>query len=380
MKKDTVCVHGNNKNAFDERTGAVSVPIYQSATFKHPALNQSTGFDYSRMQNPTRLALEQTVAELEGGYEAFAYSTGMSAIACLAELFSPNDRIIASEDLYGGVIRLFNCVSEKNGLHTDYVDTSDLDAVAKKITPDTKAIFIETPTNPMMEITDIAATAALAKAHGLLLIVDNTFLSPYFQQPLNFGADVVVHSGTKFLCGHNDTLSGLIVVKDVALGERLRFLYKTIGSCLSPFDSWLMLRGIKTLALRMEKQQQSAYKIVKFLQSSPKVKKILYAGIPGSKGYDIMKKQTTGFGSMISFEVDSAATAERVLKKVRLIAFAESLGGTESLITYPTVQTHADVPLDEREKRGINDRLLRLSVGIENAADLIADLKQAIGK
>jgi cystathionine gamma-synthase len=378
MKKETVCVHGTNKNAFDERAGAVSVPIYQSATFRHPALGESTGFDYSRMQNPTRLALEQTVAALEDGYEAFAYSTGMAAVSNVVELFSIGDRIIASRDLYGGVIRLFDNVSKKNGVEVDYADTSDLKEIESKITPKTKAVFLETPSNPMMEVADIAEISKIAKANKLLLIVDNTFLTPYFQQPLKFGADIVLHSGTKFLAGHNDTLSGFTVVKDPALGEKIRFLYKTVGACLSPFDSWLTLRGIKTLAVRMEKQQQNAFKIADFLSQNRNVKKVLYSGMPSLKGYDVMKKQTTGFGAMISFEVDSASRVKKILKDVSLIFFAESLGGADTLITYPTVQTHADVPIKERELRGINDRLLRLSVGIEDADDLIEDLERAI--
>ncbi|MDR2046847.1 MAG: PLP-dependent aspartate aminotransferase family protein [Clostridiales bacterium] len=378
MKKETVCVHGTDESPFDERTGAVSVPIYQSATFRHPSLGKSTGFDYSRMQNPTRLALEKTVAALENGAEAFAYSTGMAAVASLAELFSPGDRIIASSDLYGGVIRLFDNISKKNGVATDYTDTSDLTAIESLITKDTKAVFIETPSNPMMEVSDIAEIAKITRAHNLLFIVDNTFLSPYFQQPLNLGADAVIHSGTKFLAGHNDTLSGFLVVKDACLSEKIRFLYKTVGACLSPFDAWLTLRGIKTLALRMEKQERNAFKICEFLLGHKKVKKVLYSGLPSSKGYGIMKKQTTGFGAMISFKTDSAKTAEKILAGTRLIAFAESLGGVETLITYPTVQTHADVPVSEREKRGINDRLLRLSVGIEDADDIVADLENAM--
>ncbi|MDR3262824.1 MAG: PLP-dependent aspartate aminotransferase family protein [Clostridiales bacterium] len=377
FKPHTVCVHGDATNAFDERTGSVSVPIYQSATFKHPGLYQSTGFDYSRMQNPTRLSLEKTVAALENGTEAFAYSTGMAAVANIAELFGIGDRIIASNDLYGGVIRLFRNVTEKNGVAIDFADTSDIGEIAKKITPNTKAVFIETPSNPMMDVADIKEIGLLAHKLKLLLIVDNTFLSPYFQQPLNQGADIVVHSGTKFLCGHNDTLSGFVIVKDAALGEKIRFLYKTIGACLAPFDSWLMIRGIKTLALRMEKQQENAFKICDFLLSRSDVKKVLYPGLPSSKGYAIMKKQTTGFGSMISFGVESADLAARILAGVKLISFAESLGGVETLITYPTVQTHADVPIAEREARGINDKLLRLSVGIEDAEDLIEDLKKA---
>jgi cystathionine gamma-synthase len=379
MKKSTQCVHGDLSPSFHEPTGAVSVPIYQSATFKHPALGESTGFDYSRMQNPTRLALEKTVAALENGKEAYAFSTGMAAIACILELFHIGDEIISSVDLYGGVIRLFKSVSEKNGLVIRYADTTDPKNVEKLITDKTKAVFIETPSNPMMDVTDIAAIAKLSHKHGLVFIADNTFLSPYFQRPLDLGADIVIHSGTKFLAGHNDTLAGFAVVNgDAERIDKIRFLYKTIGACLSPFDSWLVLRGIKTLALRMEHQQESTFKISEFLLAEKRVKKVLYAGLPDSKGYAVSKKQASGFGSMISFEVDSPETVKRVLSRVKLISFAESLGGTETLITYPTVQTHADVPLGEREARGINDRLLRLSVGIEDAEDLIEDLRTAL--
>jgi len=375
MEKETLCVHGND---FTEPTGAVSVPIYQSATFRHIGLGQSTGYDYSRLQNPTRYAVEKTVASLEGGVDAIAFSTGMAAITCLTELFKPNDHIIASEDLYGGAIRLFRHVNEKNGLKFTFVDTSDLKAVENAVTEYTKAIFIETPTNPMMIISDVERVAEIAKKHNATLIVDNTFLTPYFLKPLELGADIVVHSGTKFLGGHNDTLSGFLVFKDKAAAEKGRFLAKTIGACLSPFDSWLLIRGIKTLALRMEKAQENAFKIAEFLLGHKKVKKVFYAGLKTAQGHDIIKRQASGFGSMISFEVDTHETLKKVLSGVKLIAFAESLGGTETLITFPAVQTHADVPQEEREKRGINDRLLRISVGIENVKDLIADLEKAL--
>lgn len=377
MNKETLCVHGHT---FTEPTGAVSVPIYQSATYKHPGFGCSTGFDYSRTQNPTRQAAEQTVASLECGVDAIAYSTGMAAIANLAELFSSGDHLIASEDLYGGVIRLFRNISVKNGLKFSFVNTSDISAVKAAVTTDTKAFFIESPTNPMMEISDIVALSELAKDTGALLIVDNTFLTPYFQQPLKLGADIVVHSGTKFLSGHNDILSGFLIFKNFELADKARFIAKTVGACLSPFDSWLVIRGIKTLALRMEKAQANAFRIAEFLLNHKKVKKVYYAGLPDSRGYEVLKKQASGFGSIISFELDNFNSVKKVLKSVKLIAFAESLGGVESLITFPAVQTHSDVPEDERNRRGINDRLLRISVGIENAEDLIADLSKALGE
>lgn len=377
MEFDTLCIHGSDKTY--DSTGAVSVPIYQSATFAHPGVGLSTGFDYSRLQNPTREHLENTIAKLEGGTDAMAFSTGMAAVAALMELFRPGDHIIASDDLYGGSHRLFHHISVKNGLSFDLVDTSDIAKTASLIRPETKAVFVETPTNPMMQVTDLAAVSALCKEHGLLLIVDNTFLTPYFQKPLELGADVVIHSGTKYLGGHNDTLAGFLVVSDTTLSERLRFIYKTTGACLSPFDSWLMIRGIKTLAVRLERQQENAMKIARWLSSHKKVKAVYYAGLPSHPQYEISKKQTSGFGAMISFETDCERTALDLLERVQVIKYAESLGGVESLITYPMLQTHADIPKEVREAKGINERLLRFSVGLESAADLISDLEQALG-
>jgi cystathionine beta-lyase/cystathionine gamma-synthase len=376
MKIDTLCIHGSDTK-FDP-TGAISVPIFQSATFAHPGVGVSTGYDYSRLQNPTREHLEKTIAKLENGCDAMAFSTGMAAIAALMELFSPGDHIIASDDLYGGSHRLFCHISSKNGLKFDFLDTSDISATAALIRPETKALLVETPTNPMMQVTDLAAVSKLCWEHGLLLIVDNTFLTPYFQRPLDLGADIVVHSGTKYLGGHNDTLAGFLVVKDAGLSERLRFIYKTTGACLSPFDSWLMIRGIKTLAVRMERQQESAMKIAQWLCKHKKIKKVYYVGLPSHPQYGISKKQATGFGAMISFETDSEKTALDLLQRVKVIQYAESLGGVESLITYPMLQTHADIPKEVREAKGINERLLRLSVGLESSADLIADLEQAL--
>lgn len=376
MEFDTLCIHGNDTRY--DSTGAISVPIFQSATFAHPGVGLSTGYDYSRLQNPTREHLEKTIAKLENGIDAMAFSTGMAAIAVLMELFCPGSHIIASDDLYGGSHRLFSHISAKNGLSFDFVDTSDISKTAELIKPETKAIFVETPTNPMMQVTDLAAVSELCKQHGLLLIVDNTFLTPYFQKPLNFGADIVAHSGTKYLGGHNDTLAGFLVVSDEALSEKLRFIYKTTGACLSPFDSWLMIRGIKTLAVRMERQQENAVKIAQWLRTQKKIRSVHYVGLPAHPHYEVSMKQTTGFGAMISFETDSERTALDILEHVKVIQYAESLGGVESLITYPMLQTHADIPKQEREAKGINERLLRLSVGLEAASDLIADLEQAL--
>ncbi|MCD7948625.1 MAG: PLP-dependent aspartate aminotransferase family protein [Oscillospiraceae bacterium] len=378
MDFETLCVHGDSDSY--HTTGAVSVPIFQSATFRHPGVGQSTGFDYARLQNPTRASLEQVVANLEGGTDAIAFSTGMAAVTTLMELFAPGDHIIASDDLYGGSHRLFHNVSMKNGITFDFVDTAHLERVEALLRPETKALFVETPTNPMMQVTDLAAAARLCKAHGMLLVVDNTFLTPYFQNPLALGADVVVHSGTKFLCGHNDTLAGFLVVANADLAERLRFLYKTTGACLSPFDSWLLIRSIKTLPVRMERQQETAGQIARWLTDAAKVRQVHYVGLPTYPGYEISRKQARGFGAMISFAVDREETAVRLLERLSLIQYAESLGGVESLMTYPMLQTHADVPQAEREAKGITECLLRLSVGLESAEDLIADLEQALGE
>ena len=357
--------------------GSVSFPIYQTATYAHPSVGNSTGFDYSRLQNPTREQLEKVVCQLEGGSDAFALSSGMAAITLLMELFNPGDHIIADSDLYGGSIRLFDNVSVKNGISFTRVNcaTENLEALIK---PETKAIYIETPTNPMMTVTDISKTAQLAKNHGLLLIVDNTFMSPYFQNPLALGADIVIHSGTKYLAGHNDTLAGFIVTNRSDVQEKLRFLIKTTGSGLAPFDSWLVLRGIKTLSIRMEKAQENAAKIAEWLKKQKSVVRVIYPGLAEHPGYEIMKKQARGFGAMLTFQTDTTEHALSVLNHVKLIQYAESLGGVESLITYPTTQTHADVPEEIRLKNGITPATLRLSVGIENLDDLINDLKQAM--
>ena len=379
---ETKCLHLEKSEKFDEAAaclhyGAISFPIYQTATYAHPGVGKSTGFDYSRLQNPTREQLEKIICALEHGTDAVALSSGMAAIALLMEIFKPGDHLIVDSDLYGGTIRLFDNVSIKNGINFTRANCAN-DDVEALIKPETKAIYIETPTNPMMNVTDIQAMAEIAHRHNLLLIVDNTFMSPYFQTPLDLGADVVVHSGTKFLAGHNDTLAGFIIVKDEALKEKLRFLIKTTGSGLPPFDSWLVLRGIKTLAVRMEKAQENAAKIVEWLKTQKCVTKVIYPGLSEHPGHKVMKKQSRGFGAMVTFRLNTVEKALSVLEKVRLIKYAESLGGVETLITYPTTQTHADVPEPLRLKNGITPETLRLSVGIENADDLIADLAQAL--
>ena len=372
---NTRCLHLEETEGKLEHYGAISYPIYQTATYEHPEAGQSTGYDYSRLQNPTREHLEKMIAGLESGIDAFALSTGMAAITLLMELFRPGDHLIVEADLYGGSIRLFDHVNKKNNYEFTHLNCAE-DDIEGAIQDNTKAIYIETPTNPMMNVSDIAAIAEIAKKHGLLLIVDNTFLSPYFQNPLKLGADIVVHSGTKFLGGHNDTLAGFLVTNNEEVRDRLRFLIKTTGAGLAPFDCWLILRGMKTLGIRMERSQENAIRIADWLKTQNIVRKVYYPGLPEHPGYEIMKKQARGFGSMITFRVDSKEHALQILKQVRMIKFAESLGGVETLITYPTTQTHADVPEEIRLKNGITPCTLRLSTGIEDIEDLLGELSE----
>lgn len=376
MDFETLCIHGNN-NKFDN-TGAISVPIFQTATFAHPGVGESTGYDYTRQQNPTREHLENILTRMEEGVDAMAFSSGMAAISAVMEIFSPGDHIIASDDLYGGSHRLFHHISIKNGISFDLVDTTDLSLIEPLIRPNTRALFIETPTNPMMQVTDLAGVAEIARKHQLLLMVDNTFLTPYFQKPLKLGADIVIHSGTKYLGGHNDTIAGFVVTRDKTLADKLRFIFKTTGAGLAPFDSWLLIRGIKTLPIRMDRQQQNAGVIARWLCQQERIKAVHYVGLESHPSYEISKRQATGFGGMISFEVDSEKTAHHILEGVKLIQYAESLGGVESLITYPMLQTHGDIPEEQREAKGINNRLLRLSVGIESVNDLIDELDRVL--
>ncbi|MCB2353820.1 trans-sulfuration enzyme family protein [Clostridium estertheticum] len=369
-------VHGSGE--WEDQTGCISIPIYQSATFKHKGLNQSTGYDYSRLQNPTREELEKTIAKLEGGKEGLAFSTGMAAIDCVARLLKPGEHIIISDDLYGGTYRLFEDVYKVYGIESTYVDTTDLEKITMELKDNTKAIYMETPSNPMMKVSDIGKISALAKERGLITIVDNTFLTPYFQRPMDFGADIVVHSGTKFLGGHNDTLAGLLVASREDLIEKLRFTQVSIGATLSPFDSWLMLRGIKTLAIRLEKQQENAKHIALWLKNCDAVEKVYYPGFKEHEGYEVSLKQTSGFGSIISFTVKEKKAIGKVLEEVEIVSFAESLGGVESLITYPYLQTHASIPEEIRNRMGVTDKLLRISVGIENVNDIIDDLSKSL--
>lgn len=372
----TQVVHGSS--FFEERTGAVSYPIYQCATFRHQGLGETTGYDYSRQQNPTREELEKSIAIIESGKYGFAFSTGIAAIASVFELFSAGDHIIATDDIYGGSYRLFTTICKNHGLEFSFIDSSNISEIEKNIRPNTKALFIESPTNPTMKITDIKKAAAIAKASNLITIVDNTFMTPYFQHPLLLGADIVVHSGTKYIGGHNDTLAGFVIVNSNELAEKIRFMQKSIGAVLSPFDSWLILRGLKTLCIRMERQEANAKYIAEKLAASDAVESVYYPGLSSHPGHTTAKEQCSGFGAMLSFTVKDKRAVENILKNVKIVMFAESLGGVESLITYPAVQTHADVPIEVREKLGITDTLLRLSVGIENCEEIVQDILNAV--
>ncbi|MDF2959786.1 MAG: cystathionine gamma-synthase [Paenibacillus sp.] len=359
-------------------TGAVSFPIYQSTAFRHPKLGQSTGFDYARTKSPTRKVLEDAIAGLESGDAGFACSSGMAALQTIFALFSQGDHLIVSLDLYGGTYRLLEKIMSRFGVTATYVDTNDLDALESQYKPNTKAVLIETPTNPLMMITDLELVCGWAKKKGILSIVDNTLLTPFFQRPIELGADIVIHSATKYLGGHNDVLAGLIVTKGKELSEQMAFLHNSIGAVLNPQDSWLLMRGMKTLAIRMERHQHNATQMAHFLLQHPQVETVYYPALESHPGYEIQKKQSSGNTGIFSFKLKDARFIEPILRHIRLIAFAESLGGVESLMTYPAVQTHADIPEEIRRQVGVDDRLLRYSVGIEHIDDLIADLSRAI--
>lgn len=361
-------------------TGAISYPVYHAAVFRHPRLGESTGYDYSRTKNPTRQVLEEAIAELESGDAGFACSSGMAALQTIFAMFSQGDHLIVSLDLYGGTYRLLEQVMRRFGITSSYVDTNDLDELNQACQPNTKAVLIETPTNPLMMITDIKKISEWAKSNQLLTIVDNTLLTPYFQRPIELGADIVVHSASKYLAGHNDVIAGLIVTKGEELTQQIAFLHNSIGSILGAQDAWLLMRGMKTLALRMEKHQTNALRLAKFLQQHPMVEEVYYPGLSEHPGYEIQQKQASGNTGIFSFRMKDARTIEPILRHLKLIAFAESLGGTESLMTFPSLQTHADIPENIRRKIGVDERLLRYSVGIENAEDLIDDLSSAFEK
>ncbi len=364
----------------DPSTGAIIVPIYQTSTFVQDELGKHKGYEYARTLNPTRAALERNLACLEGGRFGFAFASGMAAINALLTLFKSGDHIIAGSNLYGGTFRLFDRVLKNFGLEFTYVDTTTPANVEGAIRENTRLLYLETPTNPIMEITDLAAASELAHRHGLLVAVDNTFMSPYLQRPLELGADVVVHSTTKYLNGHSDGVGGAVVMNDADLAERLKFIQNAAGAVLGPMDSWLVLRGVKTLAVRMRQHCENGMAVAQFLEAHPKVKLVHYPGLPSHPQYELGQKQMRGSGGMLSFETASLENARTILNSVRLCSLAESLGGVETLISHPASMTHASVPPEDRQRLGITDGLVRISVGIEDVEDLIADLDQALAK
>jgi len=373
---ESAVIHGGIYG--DKTTGAVNVPIYQTSTYEQSGLAQNTGWEYSRTGNPTRAALEALIAELEDGTAGFAFGSGMAAITAVLQLFQSGNRVVISSNVYGGTYRVLDKVFQRFGLAYTIADTTDPAAFEAALTPDVKAVLVESPANPLLTVTDLAAAAELAHRHGALAIVDNTFMTPYLQRPLTLGADIVVHSATKYLGGHSDVVAGLAVVKDASLAERLAFLQNATGGVLGPFDSFLLLRGIKTLAVRMDRHVENAEKAAAWLKGNPAVKKIYYPGLPCAQGYEINRAQAKNGGAMLSFELEDGYDIRKFFSSLKLIALAESLGGVESLVCHPASMTHASIPREVREKVGITDGLIRLSIGIENWNDLRDDLAQAI--
>lgn len=376
MRAKTKLIHAGIVG--DETTGAVSTPIYQVSTYKQEAVGKFNGYEYSRTGNPTRHALEVLISELEGGVAGFAFASGMAATSSVMMLFGKGDHVILTDDVYGGTFRVISKVLNRFGIEATFVDTGDISNVEAEIKENTKAIFLETPTNPLLKVTDIEGIAKLGKEKGLLTIVDNTFMTPYFQQPIALGADIVVHSATKYLGGHSDVVAGLVVVNSDQLATDLHFVQNSVGAVLGPQDSWLLMRGIKTLGIRMEEHNVNAQRIAEFLNNHEAVSNVFYPGIATHPGHELMKKQTTGFGGMISFDVGSAEKADELLAKLRFFTLAESLGAVESLISVPARMTHASIPSERRAELGITDGLVRISVGIEDVEDLLDDLTQAL--
>lgn len=376
MKIDTKLIHGGTFG--DPHTGAVSVPIYQVSTYKQKRVGEHAGYEYSRTGNPTRAALEQLMAELENGARGLAFSSGMAAISTVLSLFHQGDHLVVGDDVYGGTFRVLTRVFNRMGLEATFVDTSNLEAIEAAIRPETKAVYMETPSNPLLKVSDITAISGICRQNGLLLIVDNTFLTPYWQNPLELGADIVVHSATKYLGGHSDVVADIAVTKEESLGEEIHFLQNSIGGVLGPQDSWLLIRGIRTLGLRMKQHEANARRIAEWLADHERVKKVYYPGLATHPGHEIAAKQARGFGGMISFDVGSAELAEQVLERTKLFTLAESLGAVESLISVPARMTHASIPVEKRERLGITDGLIRISVGVEDIEDLLTDLDQAL--
>jgi cystathionine gamma-lyase/cystathionine beta-lyase/cystathionine gamma-lyase/homocysteine desulfhydrase len=375
MGFSTDCIHAGQEP--EPHTGSVTVPIFQTSTYVQPKLGEHKGYEYARTQNPTRSAVEALIASIERGKHGHAFASGMSAIDTVFRTLKSGDHVIAGENMYGGSYRLFSKVLEKYGVQFTYVDTSDTDAVKNAFRAETKILYLETPTNPMMTITDIAACAEIAHAKGALVVVDNTFCSPYLQRPIELGADIVVHSTTKFLNGHSDSIGGVVVSNSDAIAEQIGFLQNAVGAILSPFDSFLVMRGIKTLAVRMKRHEENGMAMANYLSHHPKVKKLYYPGLPEHPQHELAKRQMNGFGSMIAFELGSKENAAGFLNRVRLCSLAESLGGVETLISHPETMTHASVPIETRKRLGITPGLVRISVGIEDIEDLIGDLENA---
>lgn len=376
MKLDTKIIHGGEFG--DPHTGAVSVPIYQVSTYKQTRVGEHTGYEYSRTGNPTRAALETLIAELENGARGLAFASGMAAISTLFSYFNAGDHLIVGDDVYGGTYRVTSKVFTRMGMQVSFVNTSDLEAVKAAIQENTRAIYMETPSNPLLKVSDIRALSDIAHERGLLLIVDNTFLTPYWQNPLDLGADVVIHSATKYLGGHSDVVAGLIITKDPQLGEELHFLQNSIGGVLGPQDSWLLIRGIRTLGLRMKQHERNAQMLAEWLSTHKRVRRVHYPGLASHPGHELAARQARGFGGIISFDVGSGQLADQVLEKTRYFVLAESLGAIESLISVPARMTHASIPPARREELGITDGLIRISVGVEDGEDLLLDLEQAL--
>ena len=372
----TRAIHAGNPP--DTRTGAVAVPVYQTSTYAQEGLGKNKGYEYARSQNPTREALEANLASLENGVHGLCYASGLAATTNLLCLFKAGDHIVASNNMYGGTFRLFDLVFQNFGLSVTYVDSSDLGRIEAAITPATKLLYVETPTNPMLTITDLAGVAKIAGKHGLISACDNTFATPYLQRPLELGIDVALHSTTKYLNGHSDMVGGSLIVRRDDLGQRLRFLQNAVGAVPGPWDCWLALRGTKTLSMRMDRHQANAVQIAAFLAGEKKVKRLFYPGLPTHPGHELAKRQMSGFGGIVSLEVGDLAAGKRFVEALRLFTLAESLGGVESLVTHPATMTHASVPRAQREATGFTDGLVRLSVGCEDAADLLADVAQGL--
>jgi cystathionine beta-lyase/cystathionine gamma-synthase len=375
MRLETLLIHGAEGDA---ATGSVSTPIYQASTFRQHTVGQEGGYQYSRGNNPTRHALEEQVALLEGGSRGFAFGSGMAALTAVFNLFSAGDHIVASQNLYGGTSRVLDKIFSRFGITVSYVEFSNLAEIQSAITQHTKALIIETPSNPTLMVTDLMAVTALAKERGLLTVADNTFMSPYLQRPLDFGVDIVVHSATKFISGHSDVLAGVVVVKDTKLAEEIHFIQNSTGGVLGPFDSWLLLRGLKTLGIRMDRQSQNAHELAVWLRGRSEVKKVYFLGFEDHPGYELHRSQASNTGNVVSFDVGDGEFARKILANVKLCVLGDSLGGVESLVNLPDVMSHGSVPKERKLQMGVTPSLIRLSVGIEHAGDIILDLEQAM--